>query len=142
MESWIAQLANYGFVAVLSSLTAGLMLTLIQKASAAAQAVGAGITFADAVRVCMAAGLTFLVMRQVLPMASALASGVALSSYGVVSRSLAWARMRSLNTSGQFARGAALDRETTRWDPLSRKAGFYVGRGVRKLLSRPNSVGE
>ncbi len=48
--------------------------------------------------------------------------------------------MRSLNATGQFTRGAALDRETTRWDPLSRKAGFYVGRGVRQLLSRPNSV--
>ena len=32
----------------------------------------------------MAAGLTFLVMRQVMPMAAGLASGLALSTFGAV----------------------------------------------------------
>jgi hypothetical protein len=40
---------------------------------------GGAIQIANGVRVCMAAGLTFLVMRQVMPMAAGLASGLALS---------------------------------------------------------------
>jgi hypothetical protein len=35
-------------------------------------------------------GLTFLVMRQVMPMAAGLASGLALSSFSVVSAALTW----------------------------------------------------
>lgn len=126
VEAWLAQLANYALVAILAGLVASLMMTLIQKSAALADAAGGGIQIAQAIRVCMAAGFTFLVMRQVLPMASALASGVALGSYGVVSSSIAWARRQSLSTAGNFIRGAALDRETTRWDPLSRKAGYLV----------------
>ncbi|MDB6042577.1 MAG: TrbL/VirB6 plasmid conjugal transfer protein [Gammaproteobacteria bacterium] len=144
VEAWFAQLTNYALIAILSVLVAALMMTLIDRAASAAQAAGGGITFADAVRVCMAAGLTFLLMRQVLPMASALASGVALGTFGVVSSSIAWARRQALTTSGHFLRGAALDRDTNRWDPLARKAGYYVGAGVRKVKNaiRPaNSLG-
>jgi len=126
VEAWIAQLANYAFVAILAGLVAALMMTLIDRAAAQGQSVAGGITIAHAVRVCLAAGFTFLVMRQVLPMASALASGVAISTFGVVSSSLGWARRRSLSVAGGFLRGATLDRETTRWDPLSRKAGYLV----------------
>ncbi len=31
---------------------------------------------------------------------------------------------------GQFTRGALADRETTRWDSLSRKSGYYAKRAV------------
>src|SRR5579872_5224261 len=89
--SWIAQLANYAFITILTVLAAALMLTLVQTAAQQAADQGGGITIAQAVRVCMAAGLTFLVMRQVMPMASGLASGVALNTFGVVSSTIAWA---------------------------------------------------
>ena len=69
-ESWVAQLANYGFITILTVLMAALMLTLVSTAAQQAAAMGGGIEIAHAVRVCLAAGLTFLVMRQVMPMAA------------------------------------------------------------------------
>jgi type IV secretion system protein VirB6 len=126
VEAWLAQLANYAFVAILAGLVAALMMTVIDKSAAQAAAVGGGIQIAQAVRVCMAAGFTFLVMRQVLPMASALASGVALNTFGVIGRSFGGAGQRGLSAAGNFLRGAVMDRESTRWDPLSRKAGYLV----------------
>ena len=89
-ESWIAQLANYAFITILTVLMAALMLTLVSAAAEQAAAAEGGIEIAHAVRVCMAAGLTFLVMRQVMPMAAGLASGLALSSFGVISAALLW----------------------------------------------------
>jgi type IV secretion system protein VirB6 len=129
-ESWIAQLANYAFVTILTVMVAALMLTLVVSASTQAAARGGGIEIADAVRVCMAAGLTFLVMRQVMPMASGLASGLALSSFGVMSAVLAWGFGRGVGgvsrQSGQFARGLLLDKESLRNDSLARKTGFAL----------------
>lgn len=129
-ESWIAQLANYAFITVLSVLVAALMMHLLQSAAAQAVAAGGGIQIAHALKVCLAAGLTFLVMRQVMPMAAALASGFALSTFGVVSGVVAWGMGTAKRSSGQFTRGLLMDRETTRWDPLSRKSGYALQRGL------------
>jgi hypothetical protein len=71
-------------------MVAALMMTLISTAATQAANAGGGISIAQAVRVCMAAGLTFLVMRQVMPMAAGLASGLALSTFGAVSAALSW----------------------------------------------------
>jgi type IV secretion system protein VirB6 len=140
VEAWFAQLATYAFVAVLAGLVAALMMHLIDQAAAQAQAAGGGIQIAQAVRVCIAAGFTFLVMRQVLPMAGGLASGVSLSTFGIVSGALGNVRRRTLFSAGQFARGALMDRETTRWDPLSRKAGYWLTGKVRSAWRRDNSI--
>jgi type IV secretion system protein VirB6 len=88
--SWLGQLANYALITLLAVVAAALMMTLVTAAAQAAANQGGGIQIADAVRVCMAAGLTFLVMRQVMPIAAGLAHGVALQSYGTVSRALSW----------------------------------------------------
>jgi type IV secretion system protein VirB6 len=93
------------------------------------------------VRVCLAAGFTFLVMRQVLPMAGGLASGIALSTFGIVSASLHNVRQRALFSAGQFTRGALLDDATTRWDPLSRKLGYGLIGKRRANWRRDNSIG-
>jgi len=144
-ESWIAQLANYAFVTILTVLVAALMMGIVSSVAQQAADEGGGIQIADAVRVCMAAGLTFLVMRQVMPMAAGLASGLALSSFGLVSAALAWGFGGATRHTGQFTRGLA-DRASTRWDPLSRKAGYYLrragGAGVRRLMkvARPNTI--
>ena len=130
-EAWIAQMANYALITLLTVLMAALMMTVLSDAANQAVSTGGGITIAEGVRVCMAAGLTFLVMRQVMPMAAGLASGLALSSFGIVSAALAWGLGRASRTSNDFARGALVDRETTRWDSASRKTGYYVGRGLR-----------
>jgi len=138
-EAWIAQLANYALISILTVLIAALMLTLISTAAHQAESAGGAIQIAQAVRVCMAAGLTFLVMRQVMPMAAGLASGLALSTFGIMSAALAWGFGGALRNGGQFLRGLT-DRETTRWDSYARKSGYYLRRGavagVRGLTGR------
>jgi len=133
VEAWIAQLANYAFIAILIVLVAALMLSVIGTATEAATARGGTIQIADAVRVCLAAGLTLLVMRQVPPMAAGVASGIALSSFGVIS-GVAQGSLRNL---GQFARGFGMDKETSRWDSLSRKGGYYAGKAAGAVVKAP-----
>jgi type IV secretion system protein VirB6 len=125
-EAWIAQLSNYAFLAVLTVLVAAVMLHVISTAAEAAAATGGGIEIANAIKVCVAAVLTFLIMRQVPAMAQGLASGIALSGFGAVGNMLRMGRggLRFAGgRAGQFARGALLDQEKSRWDSLSRKAG-------------------
>jgi len=137
-EAWLAQLANYAFITILTVLVAALMLHVLTVSATEAVSEGGGIQIATAARLCMAAGLTFLVMRQVMPMAAGLASGLALSSFGVVSAALAWGFGNVARTGGQFGRGL-LDSQTSRWDPLSRRAGYGLRRGMVRaaaLVSR------
>jgi type IV secretion system protein VirB6 len=142
-ESWIAQLSNYAFITVLTVLASALMLTVLSTAAQQALAQGGGISIAMAARVCMAAGLTFLVMRQVMPMASGLASGIALNTFGWMSLALAWGLGRGKHHSGDFLRGLR-DRDTSRWDSFSRKAGYYTRAGLasgwRKAVTRDNHI--
>ena len=129
-EAWLAQLANYALITILTGLVATLMLSMLSTVTHQAVVAGDGIQIAQAARLCMASGLIFLVMRQIMPMASGLASGIALNSYGMVSRSLLWAFGGTARRGAEFLRGAA-SRESSRWDSLSRKSGFLLGQGVR-----------
>lgn len=145
-ESWIAQLANYGFITILTGLVAALMLRVVMRAAEEALEVGGSVEIGDAVRLCAAAGLTFLVMRQVMPMAAGLASGLALSSFGVVSAALAWGLGTASRGTREFGRGL-MDRETGRMDSLTRKAGYYSQRGLSRsgralwnAARRPNAI--
>lgn len=133
VEAWIAQLANYAFIAILIVMVAALMLSVVTDTARAATAQGGAITIADAARVCLAAGLTLLIMRQVPPMAAGLASGIALSSFGVVSG----VAQGTLGHISQFVRGAVMDKETSRWDSLSRKGGYYAGKAASAPFKLP-----
>jgi type IV secretion system protein VirB6 len=133
-EAYLAQLANYAFITILTVLVAALMLRLVTVSATQAASQGGSIQIANGVRVCMAAGLTFLVMRQVMPMAAGLASGLALSSFGIVSAALMWGFGGAVRHTGQFTRGLT-DSTTNRWDPLSRQAGQGVRRAVARGLS-------
>ena len=139
-EAWISQLCNYALIAILTVLVAALMLALLSTAANQAAATGGGIQIAQAIRVCMAAALTFLVMRQVMPIAAGLASGLALSTFGWVSSSLRWALGGATRSTRQFARGLT-DNETSRWDPWSRKAGQRVRRAFERSGSNEISAG-
>lgn len=141
-EAWLAQLANYALVSILTVLIAALMLHVVTVAAQQAVSTGGAIQIANGVRVCMAAGLTFLVMRQVMHMSAGLASGLALSSFGIVSAALAWGFGGAISNSRQFGRGL-LDGSTNRWDPLSRQAGYAMKRGLTRVASvrwRENSI--
>jgi len=84
-------------------------------------------------------------MRQVMPMAAGLASGLALSTFGIMTAALAWGFGRATRSAGQFARGLS-DKQTSRFDSLSRKAGYHLGQGLgagaRRLVRgwRENSI--
>jgi type IV secretion system protein VirB6 len=88
--SWLSQLLNYALITVLTVLIAALMLHVVQVSADDAAEAGGGIQIAHAVRVCMAAGLTLLIMRQVTPMAASIASGLSLSTFGVTSAGALW----------------------------------------------------
>jgi type IV secretion system protein VirB6 len=98
-QAWVAQLTNFALIAVLVSLVVGLFMHLLTTVTAQAAGQGTAIGIAEAVKVCFAAGLIFLILRQVMPMASGLASGVALSTHNVMSRSLQWLSTRRVLTS-------------------------------------------
>lgn len=123
---------------VLVALVGGLLLKVVRAYADAAAAHAAGITIAESIRLCVAAVFIFLILRQVLSIAAGLASGVALSSFGVVSRSVAGVVGNAQRRAYQYSRGL-LDQDTTRYDSLTRKAGYYSKRaalGVSRI-ARP-----
>jgi len=88
--AWVTQLANYALITILTVLVAALLLQIVESYARQTAAHGAAIVTVDALDMLLVAGLVLLVMRQVMPIAAALASGVALSSFGVVSRLVGW----------------------------------------------------
>jgi type IV secretion system protein VirB6 len=144
-EAWLAQLCNYAFLTILTVMVAALMLQVVSAAAEAAVAAGGGIEIAHALKVCIAAALTFLVMKQVPAMAQGLASGVALSSFGAISSlvryGLGGVRF-GLRRGYDFFRGAAVDTDRNRWDSLTRKAGqSWIGlRMTRERRPRVNAI--
>jgi type IV secretion system protein VirB6 len=102
-EAWIAQLANYALITILTVLTAALLLQLVQTYAEQTAARGSAILTVDALDMLLVAVLVFLLMRQVMPIAAALAGGIALSSFGTMSRFVGW----GLRLPMQLATGAA-----------------------------------
>jgi type IV secretion system protein VirB6 len=101
-EAWVAQLANYALVTILTVLVAALLLQLVESYAQQTAALGAAIATVDALDMVLVAVLVFLLMRQVMPIAAALAGGIALSSFGTVSRLVNW----GLRAGSGAARGA------------------------------------
>jgi type IV secretion system protein VirB6 len=139
-EAWIAQLANYALVTVLVALVGALLLNMVKAYATTAAANGNAITIAETVRLCTAAVFIFLILRQVLSIAAGLASGVALSTFGTVSRALSRIFGSTNRSAYQFGRGL-FDREARHFDPLRRQAGYYVKQGVKAAVrvARPST---
>jgi type IV secretion system protein VirB6 len=89
--AWIAQLANYGLITVLTVMVGALLLRIVQSYAAQTAARGAAILTVDALNMMLIALLVFLVLRQVMPIAAGLAGGASLNSFGVAGRGLSWA---------------------------------------------------
>jgi type IV secretion system protein VirB6 len=130
-SAWIAQLANYGLITVLTIMVAALLLQLVQSYATQTAARGASIFTLDALNLLLVAVLVFLILRQVMPIAAGLAGGLALSSFGVVGGTL-----------GAVARGATgsglLAAKKTA-PPLSRVAKWGYGR-VRSWGTKTNAT--
>jgi type IV secretion system protein VirB6 len=65
-EAWIAQLATYALITILTVLVAALMLQIVESYAAQTAARGAAITTVDALNMVLMAALVFLLMRQVM----------------------------------------------------------------------------
>jgi type IV secretion system protein VirB6 len=89
-EAWVAQLTNYALITVLTVLVATLLLQIVASYASQTVARGSGLATVDSLNMVLVSVLVFLVMRQVMPIASGLASGVSLNSFGTVSRLVMW----------------------------------------------------
>jgi type IV secretion system protein VirB6 len=91
-EAWVAQLVNYALISVLTVLVAALLLRVVQSYAAQTAARGSALLTVDALDMVLMSTLVFLLMRQIMPIAAGLAGGLALSSFGAVSRAVRWGR--------------------------------------------------
>ena len=106
-SAWIAQLANYALITLLTVMVAALLLHVVQSYAAQTAARGSAILTVDALNMMLIALLVFLVLRQVMPIASGLAGGLALHSFGIASRSGAWAAMTAARLAAPAVKLAA-----------------------------------
>jgi type IV secretion system protein VirB6 len=95
-EAWLAQLANYALVTILTVMIASLLLQIVESYATQTAARGAAIVTVDALNMVLVAVLAFLLLRQIMPIASALAGGVALSTFGTLSRCVSWGMRRGV----------------------------------------------
>jgi type IV secretion system protein VirB6 len=89
-DAWLAQLANYALITLLTVMAAALLLQIVNAYAKQTAARGTAILTVDALNMVLVSVLVFLFMRQVMPIASSLASGAALNTMGTVSRAANW----------------------------------------------------
>jgi type IV secretion system protein VirB6 len=106
-DAWLAQLANYALITILTVLVAALLLHVLESYAAQTAARGAALKAVDALDMLLMTLLVFLLMRQIMPIASSLAGGLSLSSFGMISRVLISGR-RAGSAAGKAAAKRAL----------------------------------
>lgn len=89
-DAWLAQLANYALITLLTVMAAALLLQIVNTYATQTAARGSAILTVDALNMVLVSVLVFLFMRQVMPIASSLASGTALNTMGTISRAANW----------------------------------------------------
>ena len=105
-ELWLAQLANYALVTVLTILVTALILQVVRAYAAQTAALGAAVMTVDALNLLLVTGLALLILRQVPSMAAGLSRGVGLAGFHVMSRAMGAMWQRS--TRGVSALGSAM----------------------------------
>ncbi len=95
-SAWIAQLANYALITILTVMVSALLLQLVQSYAVQTAARGSAIFTMDALNMVLVAMLVFLILRQIMPIAAGLAGGIALSTMGAISRTLGWSTPKSI----------------------------------------------
>jgi type IV secretion system protein VirB6 len=129
--AWIAQLANYGLITVLTVMVAALLLRIVQSYAAQTAARGTAILTVDALNMMLVALLVFLVLRQIMPVASGLAGGTSLNSYGVASRAFSSIANRAANRARPHLSSAASIAVDTVGHGVQ-----ITGRAVRNVAAR------
>ncbi|MGH8141300.1 MAG: type IV secretion system protein, partial [Steroidobacteraceae bacterium] len=102
-EAWIAQLTNYALISVLTVLVAALLLRVVESYAQQTAARGNALMTVDALDMVLMSMLVLLLMRQIMPIAAGLASGVALSSFGAVSSTMRWGNQWTRNRAATAA---------------------------------------
>jgi type IV secretion system protein VirB6 len=95
-DAWLGQLATYGLITILTVLVAALLLHIVRSYADQTAALGAGMAAVDTLNMLLISALSFLLMRQVMPIAAGLGGGVALSSFSTVSGALRWGGRQAL----------------------------------------------
>jgi type IV secretion system protein VirB6 len=88
-SAWLGQLANYALITVLTVMVAALLLHIVQSYAVQTAARGTAILTVDALNMVLVSVLVFLVLRQIMPIASGLVGGSPLSSHGFIGRAAA-----------------------------------------------------
>jgi type IV secretion system protein VirB6 len=91
-------------------MVAALLLQIVKSYATQTAARGSAILTVDVLNMLLISVLVFLVLRQVMPIASALAGGVSLNSFGVISRSVRWAMPERRKDSASKATGTNAER--------------------------------
>jgi type IV secretion system protein VirB6 len=141
-SAWIAQLVNYALITVLTVMVAALLLHIVQSYAIQTAARGTAILTVDALNMMLVAVLVFLVLRQVMPIASGLAGGASLNSFGLVNRSAIWGAGKAARIAIPAAKIAApyvagtLGATALRTGWVVREAAVRGGRYVESLGSQ------
>jgi len=122
-EAWLAQLANYALITILTVLVAALMLQIVEAYADQTAAQGAAIVTVDALNMVLVSALAFLLLRQIMPIAAGLASGVALSTFGGMSRLVGWSGRGVALASAAGALAATRLPGATSMDPVGSGSG-------------------
>jgi type IV secretion system protein VirB6 len=123
-DAWVAQLANYALITILTVMAAALLLRVVESYAAQTAARGAALLTVDALDMMLMAVLVFLLLRQIMPIASSLAGGLSLSSMGLVSR--------AIGRTGAYGRTAG-------WNAAKTAAAFGLGIWRGERAQHPHS---
>jgi type IV secretion system protein VirB6 len=121
--AWMAQLANYALITILTVMMAALLLQVVQSFATQTAARGDSLATVDAFNMILIAVLVFLILRQVMPIAASLAGGMALGTSGFISRSVTGAAGMAGRVSGRAKLLVA---------PAARYAAPIVGRTITR----------
>jgi type IV secretion system protein VirB6 len=139
-SAWLAQLANYGLITILTVMVGTLLLQIVQSYATQTAARGSAIQAVDAINMVLVAALAFLLLRQVMPLASGLAGGLALSSFGMISRTATL----GMRTSARAAAGAVgfTKRHTPTYGGEIRSFIRTAGRFANRATGRIGALNE
>ena len=146
-SAWIAQLANYALITILTVMVAALLLQIVQSYAAQTAARGSAIFTMDALNMVLIAVLVFLILRQIMPIAAALAGGIALSTLrdGQPHDRGCWsprggAARRSVPASATIAGRTGRHSATAPWRSRSRRVQSAMRR-IAELADDDPSIG-
>jgi type IV secretion system protein VirB6 len=131
-SAWMAQLANYALITLLTVMAAALLLQVVQSYAAQTAARGAAVLTVDALNMILIAVLVFLVLRQIMPIASGLAGGVSMNSFGFLSRGASGALRYATRKSekkkevAEYAASNSARSLRRTWSVLAQSSGRYV----------------